>query len=162
MQLFCLRHGEAQPFPNEQGERPLTDEGRSHIHRLAHYLAQQDISFTRILHSKKTRATETAKLLASRLQQHTQDTEFCPFLDPDSYAMSALLSSIHDAQDATLLVSHMPFISQLMSLLITHHDQYNLVDFQPGTLACLERHHSQRWLLKWLIAPHMVPHKIHP
>ena len=158
MQLFCVRHGQAEDMPNANGERPLTTQGKKDIKRLTRYLHQQGIIVPQIQHSGKCRALETATLLATALLPN-QTPSICPLLLPssDNASLPALLRLIHQETKTLMLVSHMPLIAQLVSLLITHSDQYPIVHFLPGTIACLERYHADQWTINWIISPHVIP-----
>jgi phosphohistidine phosphatase len=156
MKLLCVRHGLAESFPDSRGERLLTPLGRLQIQKLADYLKTQDIHLTQIRHSHKSRAMETAKILASTLFNSAEETEACLLLDPDARSIDPLLALIQTSNENMMLVGHLPMISHLVSTLITTQNYYEIVDFKPGTVACLERRHHDHWALDWAIHPGLL------
>ena len=64
MKLYLAQHGEACPKDIDP-ERPLTDQGREDIERLAEFLARAGIQVERVIDSGKLRAAQTADLLAA-------------------------------------------------------------------------------------------------
>ena len=65
MKLYLVQHGEAVSKA-ENPERPLSEQGQSDISRIATFLAG-DIRISRVIHSGKERAFQTAQILASAL-----------------------------------------------------------------------------------------------
>ena len=69
MKLCFLRHGEAD-WPNwnkPDDERPLTERGRKEMKRVAKFLERLKFSPDAIITSPLPRASQTAKIVASRL-----------------------------------------------------------------------------------------------
>ena len=64
MKLYLAQHGEACPKDIDP-DRPLTDQGREDIERLAAFLARAGIEVERVIDSGKLRAAQTADLLAA-------------------------------------------------------------------------------------------------
>ena len=64
MKLYLAQHGEACTKDIDP-ERPLTDQGREDIERLAEFLARAGIEVARVIDSGKLRAAQTADLLAA-------------------------------------------------------------------------------------------------
>ena len=64
MKLYLAQHGEACAKDIDP-ERPLTDQGRDDIERLAAFLARAGIQVERVIDSGKLRAAQTADLLAA-------------------------------------------------------------------------------------------------
>ena len=70
MKLCFLRHGEAD-WPNwnkPDDERPLTERGRKEMKRVAKFLERLKFSADAILTSPLPRASQTAEIVANRLQ----------------------------------------------------------------------------------------------
>ena len=68
MKLYLVRHGEAKD-EREDPERHLTEKGLRDVKRLAAYVVSEhmNIKVDRIVHSGKTRALETAEVMAEYL-----------------------------------------------------------------------------------------------
>lgn len=112
MKLWILRHGEAQPHAPRDAERELTHHGRDQVLHTAAQLIGQPLD--RILVSPYVRAQQTAALVRAALG-FTPELISVPWLTPESdprFAVSQLPDSGH-----VLLVSHQPFVGELISLL---------------------------------------------
>ncbi|PMB54986.1 phosphohistidine phosphatase SixA [Coxiella endosymbiont of Rhipicephalus microplus] len=155
MKLFCVRHGHAEQLPNLAGERPLTQEGIEEVGKVAVYLKHRGVYVVHLMHSGKLRAQQSAEILVSSLAE-SQAIEVCPLLGSD-HPIAPLIDLIQEWYDDTMLVGHMPFISQLVSSLILGREGYDILCFPPGTVACLERIENSRWILNWVIRPDLVP-----
>ena len=71
MRLYLVQHGDAVA-KDVDPDRPLSDQGRADIQRLAEWLANQHVQVAQILHSGKRRAIETAELLRPLLESPDQ------------------------------------------------------------------------------------------
>lgn len=155
MKLFCVRHGHAEQIPNPAGERPLTCEGVDELRKVATYLKQRGVHVVHLMHSGKLRAEQSAEILASVLAEG-QNIEVCPLLGCNQ-PTAHIIDLIQEWHDDTMLVGHMPFMSQLVSALILGNDSCNILRFPPGTVVCLERLENHLWILDWVVRPDLVP-----
>ena len=128
MKLSILRHGIAAELGDDgsqvDSERKLTREGREKLKRVASYFCEIKISFDLILSSPFARARQTAELFSQALNCE-ECLRFSRHLEPGS-AFKNLISEINrlsKPSDSILLVGHEPFLSQLISKLLTGHDQ---------------------------------------
>ena len=154
MKLYCARHGHAEQSPDQYGERPLSLEGIKEISKVAAYLKHQLINITHVKYSGKLRTQQSAVILADAVANE-QALEASELLGID-YPTIPLIESIQQWHDDTMLVGHMPFMSQLVSALILGNDSYDIVRFYPGTIVCLEQLEG-RWILNWMLHPSLVP-----
>jgi phosphohistidine phosphatase len=146
MKLYLMRHGQAanKDVDPEQG---LTNYGKSAIEQLAHKLLDQGMRFSQVMHSEKTRARQTAEIMShiispdAALQQRKNLT---PNSDP-----ADLLEEINDWSDGTLVVSHLPFIPNLLKRLV---DSHQVIALEPGTVVCLSKKGPQ-WQVDWIMSP---------
>ena len=145
-----MRHGEASS-PQKDPERGLTDKGKLNVELVAQHLQSQGVLFSRILHSKKKRAIETAEIMGKIIAPHallTQHNKITPNDDPHN-----IFSEINAWDEDTLITSHLPFIPDLMTLL-TEKDAYmTAITFETATVICLEKENSYKWKLLWSTAP---------
>lgn len=157
MKLYCVRHGRAEQLPDHTGERPLTQEGINDVSKVAAYLKHQAVwrHVVRLMHSGKLRAQQSAEILAAAVAED-QAIEVCALLGSD-HSTVPLINLIQEWHDDTMLVGHMPFMSQLVSALILREDSYDILRFPPGTVVCLERIEHYRWILNWVVCPDLVP-----
>lgn len=156
MKLFCVRHGHAEQLPDKNGEYPLTAQGREEVTKVAKYLAHRGMHVSHVMHSGKLRAHQTAEIFSKILGGGA--LEICPFLNPE-HDIDPLLALIQEWHDDTLLVGHMPFMSQLVSTLLVADESYDIVRFPPGTIVCLDRFENHRWILDWILRPDLVPNQ---
>src|SRR4030095_5733257 len=67
MKLYLVQHGDAMPGETDIA-RPLSEKGKRDVRRLGDFLARNGIPISRITHSGKLRAQQTAEAIASRLR----------------------------------------------------------------------------------------------
>ncbi|QTS83742.1 phosphohistidine phosphatase SixA [Coxiella endosymbiont of Amblyomma nuttalli] len=157
MKLYCVRHGHAEQLPNKSGERPLTQKGIEEINRIATYLAYRDVHAIHVMHSGKLRAQQSAVILAEAVAKN-QLIEVCELLGSD-HQIALLIDRVQEWHDDTLLVGHMPCMSQLVNTLILGDDYPDILRFTPATVVCLEQFEN-RWILNWVLRPDLVPHQM--
>ena len=141
MKLYLAQHGEACA-KDVDPERPLSDQGRADIERLAGFLGQSGIEVERVIDSGKLRAAQTADLLAAAVaplvELETND-RINPKDDPRAFDWEQATGG----QD-TLVVGHLPFMARLVSLLVVGDPDRPMTAYQPGSVVCLERDSSGR------------------
>lgn len=153
MRLYLVQHGEAQP-ESASPERELTPPGRTAIERLANLLGDRGVCAARIFHSGKTRARQTAELLAARLAPGCAP-EVLAGLNPND-AVQPLIERASEWREDTLLVGHLPFMGRLAALLLAGREEPPVAAFVPGSIACLERDASGGWVLAWMLRPELL------
>lgn len=150
MRLYLVQHGDAVPGTADPA-RPLSATGQRDVQRLAEFFTRQDIEISRIFHSGKLRAQQTAEIIASHLSPHVR-AEARSGLDPND-APAPVAHDLARAAENTLVVSHLPFLGRLASRLVTGQDELGLVAFQPGAVVCLERREAGTWTVCWMMTP---------
>ncbi|NEV60322.1 phosphohistidine phosphatase SixA [Thiorhodococcus minor] len=153
MHLYLAQHGLAVP-EDVDPERPLSPKGRTDIERLAARLDRAGIVVERMLHSGKTRAAQTAEILAGPLRAGAVPQARGGLRPNDP--VEALASEIADWSADTLIVGHLPFVGRLASHLLVADANQSLLAFQPGSLACLERDADGHWRLAWMLRPELL------
>ncbi len=116
--VFFLRHGEAgqrSAWAGNDTERPLTDDGRKQVRRVARALVRLGLVPELILSSPYARAMETAKIAAKVLGVGDRVVAE-PALVPGAQ-MSGLSSVIYSHPDvvSVLIVGHEPQISSFIA-----------------------------------------------
>ncbi len=150
MKAYLVRH--AQPVNvSVDPARPLSEEGMREIEKVADHLASRgDVSPEVIVHSGKTRARQTAEVLASRLDPPggvMEESGLSPNDDIDGW--DAILASSPGA----MLVGHMPFMG-LLSCVLTQGEVCGWnTEFRTAEVSCLEHIDGGDWKLLWHIAP---------
>lgn len=119
MQLWVMRHGEAGWHETDR-ERPLTDAGRDMVARTGRHIAGTRAHPARIWASPYLRTRQTAAILAGILHCPVDEK---PFITPDDDPAVCLDALLACSEPSLLLVSHMPFVGLLSTLLVDGHRQ---------------------------------------
>lgn len=154
MHLYLVQHAAAKSKEMDP-ERPLSEQGWADIRKVAAYIAKHaDIKLTRIYHSGKTRAQQTAEVLAQALnpaQGHDAAEGLTPKARP-----SIWVSRLADLTEDVMLVGHLPHMNRLASSLLAYDDTKHVVGFQQGGVVCLRRDEAGEWSLRWMVIPEIV------
>lgn len=119
MQLIIMRHGEAR-WHSDDYQRELTEVGRAQVTSAAQGMASSsDWAPTRIWCSPLVRARQTAELVGQALGLAVEERAFLTPDDDPAQCIDALQKL--DADDSIMLVSHMPFVGALTTLLVDGH-----------------------------------------
>lgn len=159
MNLYILRHGiavehGAAGYKNDS-ERPLTGKGERKVRMIAEAMEAMEISFDLILSSPLVRARQTAEIVAEALKAKKR-LELTDALAPQESA-KPLIEFLQDQRsvDDVLLVGHEPFLSRLISLLISGDSEASVLLKKGGfcKLSTEELTHGQCATLEWLLTP---------
>jgi phosphohistidine phosphatase len=159
MELYILRHGLAADkddpkYPNDE-DRPLTDEGEKKTLKVARRMKELGLAFNLILSSPLVRARQTAEITASVLGCKSK-LKFTANLSPNG-GKKALLSELNRPA-RVLLVGHEPYLTELMSILLTGKTGLR-IDLKKGGLCKLEAaavRYGQCATLGWLAPPRLL------
>lgn len=133
MNLFVLRHGQAEQYASSDERRALTPEGLSRTRDLLLRSVDDLRNVDRILASPYLRAQQTAQLAAELLDLSIESSEL---LTPNS-SLVALSGWLEQQTGKTLLlVSHQPLVSNLLAWLCGESRGHYFM--APGALACLQ------------------------
>ena len=148
MFLYIFRHGEAKS-KNEDPERGLSDRGREEISAVCAAFAKTKPRIEAIWHSGKTRAAQTAGLLAASLQieERVQARSGLSPNDP----VAPLVEEIGQREANLAIVGHLPQLGKLVSALLLGTERA-LLDMPAAGLVCLENC-GDSWLLNWFLTP---------
>ncbi len=153
MRVYLVQHGKAKSA-DEDPNRGLSDEGREEVTRIAEFLAGLRISVSLIQHSGKTRAEETAQLLASSMRA-TAGPSRTSGLDPeDDPSVAANFLKVYD--DDILIVGHLPHLERLTATLLSGNADRRAVKFRNGGVVCLEKEPHGTWSLLWAVTPELL------
>lgn len=117
MQLLVVRHGEAEARAPLDSQRNLTPRGRDMVAQLGAAIIQKNFMPGQIWASPYVRAQQTAQILHRQLAPVDFVRE-CPVITPDSNVHDCLtwLQRVPESE-SLMLVSHQPFVTQLISWL---------------------------------------------
>jgi phosphohistidine phosphatase len=153
MKLYLVQHGDAIAKEIDP-DRPLSDEGRADIDRLAVFLKQGGVQVDRVIHSGKLRAQQTAERLAVDIAPGVEP-EISGLMSPNDNPMAFDWQSESWDRD-TLIVGHLPFMARLVSHLLIDDVDRPMVAYKPGTVVCLEHSDGAQWQLNWMIRPELI------
>ena len=160
MNLYVLRHGIAvepgTPGYEKDADRPLTPEGERKLWQIAEAMEALELSFDLILSSPYLRALQTAEIVAKALKGRKK-VELSESLTPggSTKKLVELLNRVQPSPESVLLVGHEPYLSGLISLLVSGDASFAVVmkkgglcklsteSLKPGRCAALE----------WLLTP---------
>ena len=152
MRVYLVQHGLAKD-KSEDAERPLSAQGREDVIRCAGFLSLfEKPEPSRIVHSGKLRAQQTAEIFAEAWGgiPVTAMLDLSPNDDPGIW--SAHLVSMHEDM---MLVGHLPHLQRLAGVLICGDSECELVHFRNGGVLCLERRQAG-WSINWQINPTLL------
>lgn len=154
MRLYLVQHAKAAS-KDVDPERPLTEEGRRDIKKVAAFIKPLKLCVDILWHSGKKRAAQTAGVLAEVVQV-TMETTGRDGLAPND-DVAALKDELVSSRQDIMIVGHLPFLSKLASLLLTGSESANAVEFQQGGIVCLNRSDENQWQVNWMITPELLP-----
>lgn len=123
MQLFVMRHGEAETQAAKDRDRALTKNGHQQVEKMGLWLNEKtDGAIDYALVSPYTRAQQTLECVASKLD--IGGIEQCKDIIPAGRAnlfvdYLSYWHLQHPQARSLLLISHMPFVSYLLDELCT-------------------------------------------
>jgi phosphohistidine phosphatase len=152
MALYLVRHGEAKGML-EDPACPLTERGEDAVRRMAEWAARSGVRVEQIRHSGKLRARQTAELLAQRLDP-PDGVIAIPGIQPNDEP-ERVADALREQNAPVMLVSHLPFLGRLTSILIEGSAPGALIRFQPAEMVCLSRS-SSAWSVHWVMSPDLL------
>jgi len=153
MSLYLVQHGKSLPKEIDP-DRPLSEEGKATVHRIAQMATGYHIHVSQIIHSGKARARQTAEIISMYIKPESGIRESKGLnADDDVYPLASTIKG----PENIMIVGHLPFMERLVSFLITGTDKYTVVKFQNGGIVCLYQDTEKRtWYIKWMVMPEMT------
>jgi phosphohistidine phosphatase len=148
VRLYLVQHGLATR-EDEDPDRPLTEQGAVDVvATVDHVVSALGAAPTRILHSGKTRARQTAEIWAERLGCLAEPADaLAPNDHPAVWAGRA--AQLHED---LMLVGHLPHLGRLAGLLVVGDAASSVVAFRPATVVALE-HGDGGWAVGLVLPP---------
>ena len=154
MNLYLVRHAEPRPG-TEDPEQSLSEKGWSDIRKVATFICKHaNIKINSIRHSPKTRARQTAEVLAECLnppEGAKEATGLKPLDDPLIWA-----EHLSQIKEDIMLVGHLPHLNRLSSQLLCQNKNTFMINFQAAGVFCLERDETNNWSVCWMIVPQIL------
>ncbi len=151
MYLYLVEHGEAKSAEIDPA-RGLTTKGVGDVQVVAAHLQKLNLDIKKIYHSGKTRARETASILASQFKPVKGVFEaagLAPQDDPEIWH-----ERLKALDESTVLVGHLPHLRRFASLLLCGDSERTVVHVKAGGVICLRRLEDS-WSLEWAISPEL-------
>jgi phosphohistidine phosphatase len=153
MMLYLIQHGEALDKSLDP-DRPLTEDGRAAVIHVARFAKHAGVSVTTVWHSGKSRAAQTAEIIAAHWTPGISPAEhdgLNPKDNPD-----ALVRELQAHESDLAVVGHLPHLSRVVSLLLLGDRSREIVAFQRGGVVALERDATGEWRINWIVAPNLA------
>ena len=152
MHIYLVQHGKSQP-KDVDPEKGLSEAGKSDVRRIAQTAQGYGVKPSRIRHSGKKRAVQTAEIFSEILRPASGVSEITGLAPMDDVV--AFAAGIDDL-DGVMLVGHLPFMEKITGYLTAGHPERKVFKFQNGGLVCLEKDaESSAWSILWTLMPHI-------
>jgi phosphohistidine phosphatase len=150
MALYLVQHGKSLPKDVDL-DQGLSQEGISEVERIADVARGYAVEVSQIVHSQKTRARQTADIMAAILKPEKGVHERSGLKPLDDVVV---FSETIDSSEDLMLVGHLPFMARLTSYLITASVDTPVFKFQNGGILCLDKDSDTgSWVIKWALMP---------
>lgn len=146
MPLYFVQHGIALP-KDVDPDRPLSEEGKTDVERIASHLNKIGIRINKVFHSGKTRAEQTASIFSEQIG----DGSVRP-LDGMNPNDSVKAFANHLESDNAMYVGHLPHMGKLVSQLVTGDEETGVVQFTNAGVVCLEKDETG-FHVHWYLTP---------
>ena len=153
MKLYLVQHGECISDKVDP-DKPLSDKGTSDIKNLGTFLKAGSIKVEKIFHSSKTRAIQSAKILAEHICTE-KEVQVLNNINPND-PVDNLINELETWNQDTAIVGHLPYLSKLVSMLVTKNLEKTVVNYIQGSICCLEKNDSGEWSICWMIRPELL------
>ena len=150
MAFYIVQHGQSLTKDLDP-EKGLSPSGFETVEKIARVALHNGVVVTRIQHSGKRRARQTAEILDAILKpaHGLQEVTGINALDD----VEAFASQV-DCSTNTMLVGHLPFLERLTSFLITGKQDPIVFKLQNGGILCLDQiDNSDPPAIKWALMP---------
>jgi len=154
MKLYLVQHAKAASKEADP-QRPLTEEGLRDIRKVAEFIKPLNLSVDYLWHSGKTRAQQTAEILAEVIEVRKEMSAHDGLAPNDD--VTPLKKEVISKNQDVMIVGHLPFMSKLASLLLTGSESSGTVAFKNGGIVCLNYSDDNQCQLDWMIIPALLP-----
>lgn len=154
MNIYLVQHG--NPVPKEEDpDRPLSAQGRIDVEKMAAFLKRSGVRIEEVIHSTKTRARQTAELIADILNPGITPMEKRGLSPMDD--VQVIAEEIDQSQKDLMIVGHLPHLAKLSSFLITEREDRPIIKFRQGGVVCLQRDQEYKgWTIAWVLIPEIL------
>ncbi|MFV9615153.1 MAG: phosphohistidine phosphatase SixA [Gammaproteobacteria bacterium] len=147
--VYFAQHGLAVDKA-EDAKRPLSRAGIEQSKTIARAMQNSKIPITRVFHSGKLRASQTAEIFQQIL--NISSIAAIDGLSPnDEVTLLAQNLNINHA----LYIGHLPHLEKLAAYLVTGNENSNIIKFQNSAVLCLEKSENN-YQLRWYLTPELL------
>ena len=150
MAVYLIQHGKSLP-KTEDPDKGLSAEGKLETERIAEVAKGYRVTVSRIVHSGKKRARQTAELFAAALSP-ANGIDIRSDMNPldDVRAFAAHLP----IDQGIMLVGHLPFMERLIGLLVCGDPDQMVFKLQNSGIVCLDRiAQADHPVIRWALMP---------
>lgn len=149
MFLYLVQHGIPKP-KSEDPSQSLSDIGKAEVEAVAKVASSLNLKISKIFHSNKLRAIQTAEILEKYLkpEEGREEAEGLKPLDD----IKIWVEKIKELNKPIMLVGHLPHLAKLSSFLITGDEEKPVINFRQGAIVCLEKKENN-WIINWILHP---------
>jgi phosphohistidine phosphatase len=152
MALYLVQHGKSLP-KDKDPQKGLSQEGIAETERIAQVAKGYAVCVSKIIHSGKTRARQTAEIFKAALKPSGGIHERSGLNPLDDVTVFA--DTIDNTEDI-MLVGHLPFMERLTAHLITGSFEKPVFKFQNSGIVCLDKDPGiESWVIKWTLMPYI-------
>lgn len=153
MKLYLVQHGDAVSKEVDP-DRPLSEKGVRDVQNMAGFLTRANVRAPKMMHSGKTRAEQTASILARAVMPAVEVEQLSGIAPMDD--VIAFAHTLDSWQQDTFVVGHLPFMPSLVAYLLDGDPEKALLSYHPGSVVCLQRAESGSWQLNWMLRPELL------
>jgi phosphohistidine phosphatase len=154
MKLYLIQHGEAKS-EKEDPERSLTETGEEEVRRISEATKRLNIRPSKVYHSGKLRAKQTAEIIADGLKIPNLSVQGIQGLNPND-DVKPWAERISKETEALMIVGHLPFLDKLSSFLLCRDENARIILFRYSAITCLDQKEDKRWAVCWILTPEMA------
>lgn len=153
MKVYLVQHGIPKP-ESEDPQKPLSEIGKNEVEKVSQALKKAGIKISKIFHSGKLRAKQTAEIIGDYLTplEGIAEAEGLNPLDPPEIWAEKL----SHLKDPLMLVGHLPHLQKLCSLLVIGNSEKPIIKFRQGGVVSLEREEKGNWIISWVLYPDFI------
>ena len=150
MAVYLVQHGQSLSKEKDPA-KGLSDIGRQETLKIADVALMYQVPVSKILHSGKARAEQTAQIFKDILKVNPplgKADGIGPLDDVTD------LGSRIDPESNRMIVGHLPYMERLVSFLTAENFELRVIRFQNSGIVCLDRD-EKGWFIKWTLNPHI-------
>ncbi|MCF6248069.1 MAG: phosphohistidine phosphatase SixA [Desulfobacula sp.] len=150
MAIFLAQHG-LSLSRDKDPEKGLSQKGKEETQKIADVAKFYKIPVTKIVHSAKKRADQTARIFKATLEINNieQISGISPMDDVTVFGNKI------DPNSSILVVGHLPYMEKLVSFLTTNDSDIRVCKFQNSGIVCLD-FDDAGWFIKWILNPNIT------